>query len=128
MLAEPRVLDRRVRWHQVHQHGQSAGVRLEDERIHIRQGPEDRVDPGVVRHVISEVGKRRRVDRRHPQRVDPEPDQVIEPVDDPAEIAYPVTVRILERARVDLVDDSVRAHSHISTGLSRPQSKTLAYL
>ena len=38
-----------------------------------RQRAEHRVDVRVVRHVVAEVGQRRRVDRREPQRVDAEP-------------------------------------------------------
>jgi hypothetical protein len=47
------------------------------------------------------------VDRRHPERVDPEPGKVIEACLDAAQVPDPVTVGVLKRAGVDLVDDAV---------------------
>src|SRR5439155_14892520 len=52
-----------------------------------------------------EVGHRRGEDRREPERVDAEPVQVVEPAGDAAQVADAVAVAVLERARVDLVDD-----------------------
>src|SRR3712207_7900262 len=50
------------------------------------QRPVDRVHARVVGDVVAEVSQRRRVDRRHPQRVDAEPGQVVEPALDPAQV------------------------------------------
>src|SRR5918994_201449 len=61
----------------------------------------------VVRDVVAEVVHRRRIDRRQPEGVHAEPREVIKPLLDPAEVAHAITVGVLERARVDLVDDRV---------------------
>ena len=66
---------------------------------------EDRVDRLVIAHVVAEVGHRRAVDRRKPDRVDPEAGDMIEPRADAGEVADAVAVGVRERARVDLVDD-----------------------
>ena len=47
-------------------------------RVEGREVAEERVDVAVVGHVVAEVGHRRAVDRRQPERVDPEPPQVVE--------------------------------------------------
>src|SRR5207247_8332284 len=78
-----------------------------DELIEVVHRPEDRIDRGVVRDVVAEVGERRGVDRRKPERVHAEIDEVVEALRDPSQVADPVAVRVLERAWVDLVDDRV---------------------
>ena len=107
VLAEPRVLDRGVRGDEVEQQLQAAVVSLSDELVEVVHRPEDGIDRGVVRDVVAEVGERRGVDRREPERVHAEIDEVVETLRDPAQVADPVAVRVLERARVDLVDDRV---------------------
>jgi hypothetical protein len=109
MLAEPAVLDRGVAGHHVHEELEPAGVRLLGQPVELGEVAEDRVDVRVVGHVVAEVGHRRGIDRRQPERVDAEPGQVVEPRADAGEVADAVPVRILERARVDLVDDAVHA-------------------
>ena len=75
-----------------------------DQRVEVGEGAEHRVDVAVVHHVVAEVEHRRGEERRDPDRVDPEAGDVGQPVDDPGEVADAVAVRILERARIDLVD------------------------
>jgi hypothetical protein len=82
-------------------------VRRLGERLELVEVAEDRIDVGVVGDVVAEVRQRRRIDRRQPQRVDSEPRQMVEPRADAREVADPVAVRVLEGARVDLVDDPV---------------------
>ena len=74
-------------------------------RSNAREVAEDRVDRRVVAHVVAEVGHRRAVDRREPDRVDTEAGDVVEPRADAGEVADPVAVGVRERARIDLVDD-----------------------
>ena len=74
-------------------------------RIELLQGPEERVDAGVVRDVIAEVRHRGWKDGRDPDRVDAELPEMRQPLLDAAQIADAVAVRVLERARVDLVQD-----------------------
>src|SRR5581483_3706879 len=61
----------------------------------------------VVGDVVAPVLVRGRVDRVEPEPGDTEPLEVVEPVDDPGEVADAVGVRVSVRARVDLVDHPV---------------------
>ena len=81
-------------------------VRLRDQRVEVGQRAEERVDVAVVGDVVAEVGHRRRVEGRDPDGVDAEPAQVVEPLDDAAQVADAVAVAVLEAARVDLIDDA----------------------
>src|SRR5438094_626486 len=105
MLSEPGVLDRRVAEDQVEQDAEAAFVGCRDELFEVGQRAELRVDGGVVGHVVPEVGERRRVDGGEPEGVDAEPREVVEPLRDTAEIPNAVTVRVLKRPWVDLIDD-----------------------
>src|SRR5439155_17269255 len=78
-----------------------------------------RVDRGVVRDVVAEVGQRRGVERREPERVDAEPDEVVEALHDPAEVADTISVGVLERPGVDLVDDRLLPAGHGRRGYVR---------
>jgi hypothetical protein len=59
----------------------------------------------VVGHVVAEVGHGGAVEGREPQRVDAEPDEMVEVLGDAGEVADAISARVRERARVDLVDD-----------------------
>src|SRR5262249_34069274 len=67
--------------------------------------------PGVRIRIISAVvaggPQRRRVKRQQPQRGDPEVLQVVEFLDQPAEIPLPVTVTVAESPYMDLIEDGV---------------------
>ncbi len=104
-LHEPRMLARRVVRHVVDEHAEVALVRRGHEGVEVIKRPEHRVDIGVVGDVVSEVGHRRRIERRDPDGVDAQPGQVVEPRGDPLQVTDPVAVRIGERTGVDLVDD-----------------------
>jgi hypothetical protein len=45
-------------------------MRFAQETVDVIKGPEDRVDGAVVHDVVAEIGHRRRIDRRNPDRVD----------------------------------------------------------
>src|SRR5207244_10204122 len=68
---------------------------------------EQRVDAGIVRNVVTEIGHRRGKDRRQPDRVHAERFQIRQAPADPPDIANPVTVGILKRPRIDLIEDAV---------------------
>ena len=104
-LHEPRVLVAGVVDHQVHDQPHAARVQLRDQLVELRQRAEQRVDVLVVADVVAVVGLRRGVDRRQPQDVDAEVGQVVQPLQDAAEVADAVAVGVLERAGIDLVDD-----------------------
>lgn len=77
-----------------------------DETIEISQRAEGRVDCRVIADVISAVDHRRGIDRRKPDRVYAEPLEIFDPPLDAGQIAFPVTVGVEERKRVDLVDNA----------------------
>src|SRR3546814_5388287 len=67
----------------------------------------DLVDGGVVGDVVPVVAERRGIERQHPDGVDAELGDVVEPVDQSCEVADAVAVAVLERLDVQLVDDRV---------------------
>ena len=102
---EPRVLVARVVRHPVEQHLEAALVRSLDELVHVGQRSEHRIDVAVVADVVAVVDHRRAEHRRQPEGVDAEPLEVVEPVDDAAQVADAVAGRVAEAPWVDLVDD-----------------------
>ena len=104
-LDEPRVLVGGVVRDPVEQDADVARVRVGEQRVEGREVAEERVDVAVVGDVVAEVGHRRAVDRRQPDRVDAEPLQVVEARAQALEVADAVARRVGERARIDLVDD-----------------------
>jgi len=102
---EPRVLIGGVVGDDVEDHPESDRVRFLDQPPGVVEGAEGRVDVPEVRHVVPAVDLRGRVPGVDPQRVDAEPDQVIQPGPDPLDVADPVAVRVGERADVHLVGD-----------------------
>ena len=78
-----------------------------EECVEVGEGAEPRVDVAVVADVVAGVALRRGVERREPERVDPEPGQVLEPGRDAGEVADAVAVGVGPRARIDLVDDGI---------------------
>ena len=61
-------------------------VQRGDQLVELRQRAEQRVDALVVADVVAVVGLRRRVDRREPQDVDAEVGQVVQALQDAAEV------------------------------------------
>ena len=90
---------------EVGDHAHPALVRLLDERLEVVDRPVVRVDREEVGDVVAAVAQRRRVHRQQPDAVDAEPLQVVELVDQPAEVAGAVVVAVEEPADVDLVED-----------------------
>src|SRR3954466_1464001 len=80
-------------------------MKLANKLIEIGQGAEDWIDARVVGNIVAEISHRRGIDRRQPDRVHAEPIEIIEPRDNPAQIANAVPAGVLKRTRVDLVDD-----------------------
>jgi hypothetical protein len=78
-----------------------------EQRVEVPERPVGPVDVGEVGDVVAEVGQRRRVDGREPRRVGTELGEVVETRLDAREISDAVAVGVLERARVDLIDDRV---------------------
>ena len=112
MLAPPGMLDRRVVGHEVEDQPQPELVGIGGERVPVLQRAEQRVDVAVVGDVVAEVGHRRAVERRQPERVDAQPGQVGEPAAQAGQVADPVAVAVLERAGIDLVDRPAAPPAH----------------
>jgi hypothetical protein len=74
-----------------------------EKAIEILHRSENWIDAAIVSDVISEIGHGRSIDRRYPYSVDPESDQIIEPLDDAVQVPDAITVAILKRSRIDLV-------------------------
>src|SRR5579863_872714 len=75
--------------------------------IEVLQCSEDGIDFAIVRDVVAEICHRRGEYRRDPNRIDPQPDKVVEAARHSAEIPNAVAVAVLERSRVDLIDHAV---------------------
>src|SRR5437870_4176479 len=85
----------------------TALVRLANQAVDVGERAERRLDIAVVGNVVAEVGVRRDRDRAQPDGIDAKPLEIIEPADDTREVADAIAVRVLERTRIDLVDDAV---------------------
>ncbi len=71
-------------------------MRFINEAIKTFERAEDRINPAVIRVIVTEVMHRQGINRRNPDRIDSEPDELIEPMSNAVEIAYSIAVRILE--------------------------------
>ena len=86
-LLEPRVVARRVVHDEVGDDAQPALVRGLDELADVLDRPVVGMDVVVVGDVVAAVAQRRLVHRQQPDAVDAEPLQVVELLDQPAEVA-----------------------------------------
>ena len=102
---EPGMVGRGVVHDQVDDHAHPALVRRLDEGAEVLDRAVVGVDPVEVCDVVAAVAEGRRIERQHPDAVDPEPLQVVELLLQAAEVAGAVVVAVEERARVDLVED-----------------------
>jgi len=98
------MLDRRVIRNKVEDDFELLCMRFINEAVETFERAEDRINPAVIRDIVTEVMHGRRIDRRNPDRIDSEPNEIIEPLPDTIEIAYAIPVRILKGPRVDLID------------------------
>ena len=71
-LDEPGMLVGRVVGHEVEHQLEPARVRCREQRVEIGERAEQRIDVAVVGDVVAEIGHRRGIDRRDPDRVDAE--------------------------------------------------------
>jgi hypothetical protein len=79
-------------------------MRFINEAVETFERAEDWINPTVISDIITEVTHWRGIDRRNPDRIDAEPDKIIEPLPDTIKIAYAITVRVLKGPGVDLID------------------------
>ena len=119
-LLEPWVLVRGVIDDQLGDDADAAVVRGLDEGLEAARGAVGRVDPAVVRDVVTVVTQRRGIERHHPDRGGAELLYVIELLRDPDEIADAVVGRIEEALDVQLVDDRVAVPLRVGAIDHRP--------
>ena len=105
-LQEPGMLIGGVVRNQIEDELEPALMRRLHQRVEILHGPEQGIDAGVIGDVIAEIDHRRGEDRRQPDRIDAERQQIGQPVDDPGEIADAIAITVLERARIDLIENA----------------------
>jgi hypothetical protein len=107
---------------QVEQDPDAAPPGFGDERRHVLVGSVPRRDHEVVRDVVPCVAERRSEARVEPDRIDPEPFQVIQVRDRALQVADSVAVAVGERGHEDLVDHTVPQPSgprHVGIPLHR---------
>ncbi len=104
---EPRMLVRGMVDDQLGDDAQAAAVRLVDELFEVLARAVGGVDLAVVGDVVPVVLAWRGVERQQPDGVDAEVLDVVQLLDDAAEVADAVVVAVVERADVQLVDDRV---------------------
>src|SRR5215470_2257399 len=104
--AEPRMLVGGMVGHVIENDLEPVSMHCRDQPIEPGEISELGIDRRIVADVVTEIGHRRGEDWRDPDRIDAQLDQIIEAREDPVEITDAVPVRILKRARVDLIDDA----------------------
>jgi hypothetical protein len=101
------VLDRRVVDDQVRDHPDPAVAGGADELDELPERAQPRVDAVEVGDVVAVVPVRRGVEGHQPDAGDAEPVQVVDLLDEAAEVAAPVAVAVGVRLDVQAVDDGV---------------------
>ena len=106
-LLEPRVAVGGVVDDQVYDHAYPARPRLLRELGEIARAAKARIDTVVVRDVVAVVAVRSGLEGHQPQRCDSEAGQVVEPADEPLEVADAIAVGVHERPNVQAIEDGV---------------------
>src|SRR5579859_6456241 len=76
------------------------------QHIQVLQRSEQGMNINIVRDVIAKVCHRRRINRREPERLHTEPEQIVQLLRDTGKISNAVVVTILKTARVHLINDA----------------------
>jgi hypothetical protein len=95
-LLKPGVSVRRVVGYEVENDFQMALMRRFYQPIDVGERSKDRLDAQIIRYVVAEVGHRRWMEWRDPDRVDAKPAQIVEALNDAIQITDPIPVRILK--------------------------------
>ena len=97
---------------------QAQGVRAGDHGVEIGHAAEQRVDAGIVGHVIAHVLLRRGEVGRQPDRIHTKARHMVQPARDARQVADAVAVTVLKTAGIDLIDHRVappfRHHRYLS--------------
>src|ERR1700730_6369536 len=86
---------------------QIARMRRSDQRIEIVQRAKYRIDVQIVGDVVAKVGHGRRENRRQPDRINSEIEEIRQTIDDSRQIADSVAIRVLKRPWINLVEYSL---------------------
>ena len=130
-LAEPGVAIGGVAENLVDDDLQAQTVRLLHDAVEVGQGAEQRIDVAVVGDVVAEVRHGRGEEGRDPDRVHAEAGDVVQSRQHAGQVAHAVVVRVLEAARIDLVDDGAAPpglFAHVSPALPRAAAGDRALL
>lgn len=84
----------RVVGHEVEKDAYASLARLVDELIYVLDGSKFGMDGNVVGDVVAPIIVRRVRDRVQPDPVDTEPGEMVETLDYPFDIAYPIVIGI----------------------------------
>ena len=103
---EPWMLVRGVIRDKIEDHFQTGRVRGVQEGLYVGHRAKQRFDAGVVGNVVAKISHRRGKDRRQPKRINPEGQQIGQPIDDASDIANAIRVGVLKRPRVDLIENA----------------------
>ena len=126
---EPLVRRRGVVEDHVEHQADAVRRSLRNQRLEVFHRAEARGDRAIVGDVVAIIALRRREERREPQEIDAEFSEVVESVPDAVEIAPAIAVRILERLRVNLIDDFIcNIHLSFPFLLSADLFKHLSYI
>ena len=89
--------DRRMVGDKVENDFELSAMRFLNEAVESFERAEDRINPAIISDIIAEIMHGRGIDRRNPDRVDAEPEEIVQPPPDPVEIADAIAVRNPER-------------------------------
>ena len=90
-----------------------------DEIVKVGEVSVNRINSGVIAHVVTVVETRGRKERSDPDRIHAEPGEVIEAIGDPPQIADPVTVAVGKGPYVHLVPDSAHPPGMVGAVVGR---------
>src|SRR5690606_30064080 len=80
-------------------------MRLSQQPVKIIHGAKNRVNIRIIGDIVPEVYHGGWINRGDPDRPDSKPLQVVQPVDDAGQVTDAVAIRILKRARVNLINN-----------------------
>src|SRR5215813_11988506 len=118
---EPGMLIRRMIRDIVQEDFELTPMGLGHKLIKVFQGTKEGVDIRVVRDIVAKISHGGRKDRRQPERIDPQPLEVIESTGNAGQITNAITITVHERARIDMIDHAALPPQHCTVHSPSPQ-------
>jgi len=106
-LLEPGMLIRGVVGNVIQDDTNASFLCFADQTIEVGERPVEGIDGGVIRNVVAKIHQGRGIDGADPDGVNAQVAKVIEARNNPIDVAYAIAVRILEAARINLIEDRV---------------------